>query len=336
MSERPSLTAIVVTFRSGPTLPSALEALRREAPADAELIVVENGGDPKTASLVVAVWPSARVLTNRHNRGFAAAVNQGLELSRADLVLLFNPDTELYPGTLARLVATLHDHTDAGLVAPTLLDASGNRVLSCYPFLSITTVVWRHFQLYHLFPNAVLGRYRRQALARPPRAPFAVDWAQGACLLARRDVLIALGGLDERFVLYCEEVDLCLRAQARGWRTYFVPAAEVSHVEGTSSGQVVPLKLASHYFSKILYFEKHLGPSQTRALRAVLLVDLALRIALRSVGVLRSTPPDARQRLATYCRIARCLLVMSPRAIERRWKDQARAVGFERSGRGSA
>jgi GT2 family glycosyltransferase len=209
------------------------------------------------------------------------------------------------------------------------LDATGNLVLSCYPFLSISTVVWRHFQLYRLFPNTVLGRYRRRALARPPGSPFPVDWAQGACLLAKRDVLVSLGGLDERFVLYCEEVDLCHRSMAMGWRTYFIPRAEVCHSEGSSSGQVLPLKLASHYFSKILYFDKHLGSCQTRVLRGVLLVDLALRIALRIVGVLRRKPSDARQRLAAYRWIARSLLALSPSQIERRWKAQAHAVAFE-------
>jgi N-acetylglucosaminyl-diphospho-decaprenol L-rhamnosyltransferase len=330
MSERPSLTAIVVTFRSSATLPTALQALRREAPEDAELIVVENAGDPNTEPLVAANWGTATVIANRHNRGFAAAVNQGLERANADLVLLLNPDAELRPGALACLVSALGELPQAGIVAPALVDVSGRPVLSCYPFLSIATVVWRHLQVHRLFPNTVLGRYRRRALARPPRAPFPVDWAQGACLLARRDLLVALAGLDERFVLYCEEVDLCLRALTLGWRTFFVPAAELGHVEGASSGQVVPLKLVSHYFSKVLYFDKHLGLRQTRALRGVLLVDLALRIVLRSVGVLRRTPPDARQRLATYRWIARSLLVLRPCEIDRRWKALARAVRFER------
>jgi N-acetylglucosaminyl-diphospho-decaprenol L-rhamnosyltransferase len=328
MGGRPSLTAIVVTFRSSATLPAVLDALRREAPADAELIVVENAGDPRTEPLVSARWPGARVITNRHNRGFAGAVNQGLELAGGEQILLLNPDAGLRRGALGILRRALEHLPEAGIVAPRLLDASGRPVLSCYPFLSIATVAWRHFQLYHLFPDAVLGRYRRRALAPSPSAPFPVDWAQGACLLARRDVMIALGGLDERFVLYCEEVDLCVRAAARGWRTYFVPEAEVCHAEGSSSGQVVRLKLASHYLSKVLYFDKHLGSSRTRALLAVLLVDLALRSALRIGGVLRGRPPDARERLATYLWIARALLTKSPGELEQRWKAQARAAAF--------
>jgi len=144
-----------------------------------------------------------------------------------------------------------------------------------------------------------------------------VEWAQGACLLIRRSLLDRLGGFDGDFFLYAEEVDFARRAADAGQAVYLVPTARVRHAEGTSSGQVVPLKLASHYLAKAVYFGKHKGPVQGALLRALLLLDLGLRMAYRGIGVVRGHPPDARQRLLAYARIARALLTLpTPRLIE--------------------
>ena len=261
------------------------------------------------------------MIANPTNLGFAAAVNRGLAVARGRRILLLNPDAELERGALGELDAALRTAREAGIAAPRLLDPAGRAVLSCYPFLSLATVAWRHFQLYRVLPNRVLGRYRTRVLRAS--GPFRVDWAQGACLLIRREVFEQVGTLDGRFFLYCEEVDLCRRALAAGWQTLYVPGARVRHAEGSSSGQVVPLKLASHYYSKLLYFDKHLGPSQTALLRGLLVLDLGLRIAYRLLG----RPADARQRVNTYLTIARALLTESPTRVGERWRAMGAAAG---------
>ncbi len=314
IAAEPGLSVVIVAFRSGVTLPGCLAALRRATPAATELIVVDNGAESATTDLVRACWPDATVIHNPVNVGFAAAVNRGVSVARGRHVLLLNPDAEPERDALKILTEVLVARRDAGIVAPRLLDSEGQTVLSCYPFLTLATVAWRHFQIYRVLPNVVLGRYRPRALQAS--APFRVDWAQGACLLIRREVFEQIGPLDERFFLYCEEVDLCRRALRAGWRTCYVPAARVRHAEGGSSRQVVPLKLASHYFSKLLYFDKHAGPGQTNVLRLLLLVDLALRIVYR----LFRPAPDARERIVSYRAIARALLADRPARIVTRWR----------------
>ena len=324
-THRPELSVVLVTFRSGRTLPGCLAALRASVPPATELHVVDNAGDDAVIGLVERLWPGACVRVNAVNRGFAAGVNQAVREARGDAVLLLNPDALVEPGALAALWSALRALPDAGVVAPVLLEPSGAPVLSCYPSLSLGTVIWRHFQLVRVFPNAVLGRYRRRALAGGE--PFAVDWAQGACLLVRWSVFEQVGHLDEDFFLYAEEVDFQRRAARAGWRTYVVPAARVRHAEGTSSAQVVPLKLASHYLSKVVYFEKHHRPVARLALRAVLLADLGLRVAYRAYGVARGRPPDARQRLGSYALTARMLSTHSTPALVARWRSMgARAT----------
>ena len=316
---RPPLSVVMVTFRSAATLPGALAALKRQAPPGTELAIVENGGDTTVTEQVQAIWPHARVTINATNRGFAAGVNQGIRQTSADSILLLNPDAEVESGAIAALRDALDQLPDAGIVAPCLLDADGQPVLSCYPFLSPLDVAWRHLQLRRILPDRVTGYYRRRTLDSGRSKPVLVEWAQGACWLIRREMLDEVGLLDERFFLYAEEVDLALRAARAGWQTCYVPTARVRHAEGSSSGQVVPLKLASHYLSKVVYFGKHHGPAAQDAVRAILLLDLTLRMAYRAVGVLRGRPPDARQRLAAYARIAHLLLTTPPARLVPVW-----------------
>ena len=315
----PPLSVVVVTYRNAATLPGVLAALKREAPPGTELLIVENGGDPTIESVVRASWPDALVTVNARNRGFAAGINQGVRQAASASLLLLNPDAEVGPRAIAALQAALANLPDAGIVAPRLLDAEGRPVLSAYPFLSPLDVAWRHLQIRRVLPDLVTGRYRRLTLDPAGAEPVRVDWAQGACWLIRRAMLHEVGPFDERFCLYAEEVDFCYRAARRGWRTYLVPTATVRHAEGSSTSQVVPLKLASHYLSKAVYFAKHHGPAAQAAVRAILLLDLALRIVYRAIGVARGHPPDARQRLIAYARIARLLLTLPPDRLVRAW-----------------
>jgi N-acetylglucosaminyl-diphospho-decaprenol L-rhamnosyltransferase len=323
----PPLSVVIVTFRSAATLPGALVALKREAPPGTELLLVENGGDSTVEGAVRAIWPDATVILNQQNRGFAAGVNQGLRQANSRRLLLLNPDAEVQPGAMAALREALDRLPDAGIVAPRLEDADGRPVLSCYPFLTPFAVAWRHFQLARFLPDLLYGRYRRLTLAPAGPAPVRVDWAQGACWLVRREMLDRIGLLDEQFFLYAEEVDLARRATRAGWRTYLVPTARVRHAEGSSSSQVVPLKLASHYISKVVYFGKHHGAAQQLVVRAILLLDLGLRMAYRAFGVVRGRPPDARQRLGAYARTAWLLATQPTPGLIRAWHALAYVDG---------
>lgn len=320
---RPPLSVVIVTFRSGATLRGALDALVRSAPLGTELVVVENGGDDDVEELVHSVWPAANVVVGQTNVGFAVGVNVGVGLSSGEAVLMLNPDAEVQPGAITTLLAALNSLPDAGIVAPRIADEHGQPVLSCYPFLSPLAVAWRHLQLIRLFPNAVLGRYRRLTLDPAQTEPVPVDWAQGACIMLRRDLLNEIGRLDPDYFLYAEEVDLAKRLTQAGWRTYLIPTAWVRHAEGSSSKQVAPLKLASHYLSKAVYFQKHHGKATQDAVRAILLLDLSLRMVYRAFGVLRGKPADARQRLGAYVQTARLLMRTPPRRLALAWRALA-------------
>lgn len=321
------LTVLLVTYYSAAHLPACAAALEPALGGiRAGIVVVDNASADGSAALARRLWPAATVIENERNLGFAAGVNQGLAAAGGRAVLLLNPDALPEPGAAARLLAHLDAHPVTGVVAPRLLDADGRPVLSCYPFPTPARIVWRHLQVSRLFPNRVLGRYRRVTLDPEAAAPVVVDWAQGACLLLRRQMLEEIGGFDERFVLFAEEVDLCRRATTAGWRVDYLPTVPVRHREGSSAAQVVPLKLASHYYSSLLYFEKHHPGRTASVVRCLLVLDLTLRVVYRAWGVLRRRPRDAALRLRTYLAILGALLGDPPARLVARWRAQAAAA----------
>lgn len=323
------LSVVIVTYHSAGhlrALASTLEPALRGLTAT--IIVVDNAANATgDAALAHELWPTARLITNAVNRGFGAAVNQALALAQGRAVLIINPDTLLPIGLVSQLLDHLDRHPAVGIAAPRLADAAGQPVLSAYPFLTPATVAWRHFQVNRLWPGQVGGRYRSATLAPPTATAINVDWVQGACLLLRRSMLDEIGGFDERFFLYAEEVDLMRRAHLANWQTHLLTWLVVRHREGSSSEQVVPLKLASHYFSTQLYFEKHHPGRQAGLVRLILLFDLALRCLYRLIGVARGRPPDALIRLRTYLLIARTLATGDATAIERRWRAVVASTG---------
>jgi GT2 family glycosyltransferase len=241
-----------------------------------ELIVVDNASTDGTRELVQARFPQARVVSSP-NRGFAYGNNRGLEYTSARYALLLNPDTEILQGTLAELVATLDARPEIGLAGVRQIDAEG---------VPLPTI--------RRFPNA--ARALGEALASEswpvhPRwagervlDPHAYtrahecDWTAGSFMLIRREALLGAGALDERFFLYSEETDLCLRVKRAGWRVYHLPQMTIRHHAG--KGGVRPAFLAQDALSRKLYARKHLPPLQ----RGLFLSAVGLRHMIRAVA----------------------------------------------------
>lgn len=320
------LTVIIVIFNSADQLSACAAALEPALMGlAARIVIVDNASSDGSVDVARTLWPAAMTIANPVNRGFGPAVNQGLAVADGRAVLLLNPDARPGAAAVRRLLDYLDGDPTAGIVAPQLLDGAGRPVLSCYPFPTLGTLAWRYLHFHRLAPHLGGGRWRRATLAPNATAPLPVPWAQGACLLLRADMLSQIGGFDERFIFFAEEVDLAWRVATDGWRCVYLPTATVRHQEGTSTGRVPRFKLVSHYFSAVLLFEKH-RPSQVRALTALFLIDLALRWLARLPAVLTGRPPDAAERRAAYTTVARSLLRDSPAQRQARWQALAVAA----------
>lgn len=233
-----------------------LRACLASIPRGVRTTVVDNASRDGSVEMVRASFPEARLLAGHGNPGYGAAANLGVRACAEAYVLVLNSDTRVEPGALEALAGHLDRHPRAAVAGPRLLDPDGSPQASCFPFPG--TLRW----LLENDPVApAIGWIPgvRGALLRfsPPARAAAVPWTLGAALLVRRSAFEAVGGFDEAFFMYFEEVDLCRRLAAAGWETHFVPEARVTHVGGASTSQVRAGMAVQHFRSTLRFYRRH-------------------------------------------------------------------------------
>mgnify|MGYP002078437655 CR=1 FL=1 len=273
------LSIIIVSWNVRDLLERALACVSTTVRASSfEVIVVDNASDDGSVAMVRERFPEVRVIANPENVGFGRANNQGAALARGRYLLLLNPDAFVHAGTLDQLVAFMDAHPDAGAAAPRLRYEDGRLQRSVTSFPTVLTELWTTIGLDRAFPkHPVFGRYKLTYWAMDDLRP--VDALMGACLLLRREVVNQVGLFDEQFFMYSEEVDLCYRIQRAGWKNYFVPSVEATHIWGGSSQRVPTQTFLRLFRSRVQFFRKHYGTTTTRLYKAVLVLAAALRVA---------------------------------------------------------
>jgi len=261
----PRLSAVVVSYNTRDLLLGCLGALRAHAGVPFEAIVVDNASADGSEAAVRERFPDARVIANTANLGFSRANNLGWRAARGELVLVLNSDCEVRPGAVAALGAVLDRRPEVAIVGPRTVSPDGRPQVSFGPALT-PLAEWRQGRLVRAVKRgdpAALARAGR--LAERESEP---DWVSGSCFLVRRRALEAVGGFDETFFLYEEDVDLCLRVRATGARVVYTPAAEVLHHLGRSMAQAPGLARIEYHRSHLRYYGKHNPPAERALLRA--------------------------------------------------------------------
>ncbi|NBU64595.1 MAG: glycosyltransferase family 2 protein [Chloroflexia bacterium] len=217
----PTVTLVIVTYNSSAVLPACAATLAQlEMPGGYELIIVDNASRDDSVAVAHQQFPTAQIITNRQNRGFAAAVNQGVALGSGRIVATLNPDTEVAPTWLAALGAPLDRDPQIGIVGSAISDPHDGHLLHSGGQYDAVT-----FRTMH-----------RADVSQTSEAD--VDYVTGAGMAMRRTDWERLGGFDEGFFpAYFEDLDLCLRVRASGLRCLFVPQAQLHHHESTATGK---------------------------------------------------------------------------------------------------
>jgi N-acetylglucosaminyl-diphospho-decaprenol L-rhamnosyltransferase len=293
--------AIVVTYRSADAIAACLEPLLA---AGAHVVVVDNGG---TADTVRERFPQVELIANETNRGFPAAVNQALERCSGDTVLLVNPDCVVPPETVRVLSAYLRAHDDVAVVGPRLREHDGTVNVSAHPIGTFGTLLANRAR--RAFPPLT------RALSRSARwssydaclhatEPTDVEMMIAACVAVRGSFLRdELGGLDEGYFMYCEDMELCFQAWARGHRVVYLPTVEAAHEGGASSGDrshVWPI----HSRSTLRFHALH----RPRTLQLV-------RLALLGRALAGIAVDPRRHRKRAWARVARVALTVPKRTL---------------------
>ena len=280
-----SLSVIIVNFNAGGALAHTLRSLDIGlAEFDWHAVVVDNASTDGSDRAAESAGPRVRLIRQDRNVGFARGMNAGLAATAAPLALLLNPDCSLRPGAVAVLERTLDLHRDTGVAGPRILNPDGSIQESARGDPNLLTGLFgRTTLLSRAVPN--LGVVRRNLAAR--RAvdegveSAIVDWISGACMLARREALAAVGGFDERYFLYWEDADLCRRLRGAGWTARYVPAAAVVHRVGGSSHTVPHLAIRAFHESAYRYYVTHVVPQPWHPGRFVAWAILSTRSAFK-------------------------------------------------------
>lgn len=300
------MAVVVVNFNTRELLRNCLASVLLEEPA--EVVVVDNGSADDSRALVRNGFPGVLLISEPRNPGFGAAANRGVAACGAPYVLLLNADTRLEPGALRALTGELDRHPKAAVVGPRLLETDGRPQSSWFPeptpfnLLALNTFLNR---LVRVTPG--LARRFRPVWGRDVPAGT-VPWLKGAALALRREAFQAIGGFDESFFLYAEDVDLCFRLRNAGWEVRFTPAAQVVHVEGASTRQVRAEAMVLFFDSLARLYRRYYPPSWRARLRRVVALILLERLVRDTLKQAFTRDPDRRRALAADARLWHGLL----------------------------
>ncbi len=243
------LAILIVSYNTRRDLENCVRSLRDHPPLIAhEVVVIDNASTDGSADAVRSQFPGVRVLPLSANVGFARANNEGIRHTTSELILLLNSDTLVPEGAIDRLVQDLRDLPAASIVGPRLVDGKGE------PELSFGRMMSPSAELRQKVIARMAGPRQLASMASHTRV---VDWVSGACLLVRRRDAEAAGLLDERYFMYCEDVDFCAAVRANGGRVYFSAAAEVVHLRGRSGASSPRATAEAYRRSQLAFYRKH-------------------------------------------------------------------------------
>ena len=250
MTPEPGWAAVVVNYNAGPALLDCVASVLAQDAAP-ELVVVDNASTDGSADALRRAHPGVRIVHSGGNLGYARAANLGIAATDAAVVAVLNPDTVLTPGAGRALAARFAAEADLGAVGPRLHNDDGTVYPSARKIPGLVDAVG-HGLLFFVWPaNPFTARYRETGA--DPARPRDVDWVSGAAVWLRRAALDTVGGWDERYFMYVEDVDLCWRLRRAGWRVAYEPAGTVEHIRGVSTAARPYRMIAEHHRSLLRF-----------------------------------------------------------------------------------
>ena len=301
------LSIVIVNWNTRDLLRQCLHSLPAACPhLQFEVLVVDNASADGSAEMVRAEFPDHTLIDGGGNLGFSKGNNLALPRTTGDFVLLLNPDTVASPGALSGLVGFARSKPRLAAVSPLLTDAQGAPTIT-YGYFPRVRDHWLGF----LDParRLRLGGLNHRVVHIPgPQDPSRpVEYIAGACFLMPRAALEEIGLLDERFFMYFEETDWCLRAHRAGWEVWYYADERVAHLEGQAAAKVNLFALRQFQKSYRLFVEKNYGPGAVRGFRVAQWFEYSLKTVLRSMAI-RGDEATNQAMAATFRERARLQL----------------------------
>jgi GT2 family glycosyltransferase len=276
----PELEVVVVSHGAEALLRRCLRSLEEHPIAGGEMrvTVVDSGSPDGTPDVVEREFPRVRLL-RCGNIGFSAANNLVLRESGAAAVLLLNPDTEVYAGTLDAALARLRSEARIGMVGVKLVTESGELDHACKRSFPTPLSALAHFTGIGRKADGALGQYRATHLGDDEAGE--VDAVNGAFMLCRAEAIREVGLLDEGYWLYMEDLDWCRRFWDAGWRVFYEPAGVALHVKGASSdGRRAPRQEIAFHRGMGRFYRRFDAPEHNPLLNAAVYAGIGAKLAV--------------------------------------------------------
>jgi len=286
MPESIELTIIIISWNTRAYLERCLDSLA-DCSAPLKIIVVDNASSDGSGALVKARFPGVNLICNDTNRGFAAAVNQGISRTSGGAILLLNPDCVVKPGSIEYCLNKLKTDRQIGIIGCLLRNVDGSIQGSVRHFPGLVDQALILLKLHRVFPNlTALRRYFMSDFDYG--AEQRVDQVKGAFFMVARDVIDRIGLFDERFWIWFEEVDYCYRAKQAGFAVMFTPVVEIVHASGESFQSVWTVKRQKLFTSSLVkYFNKYHKGWRAYLIRACVPISYVIALLATPLFIFR-------------------------------------------------
>lgn len=270
------LSIIIVNWNTKTMLRNCLDSIQETADdLETQIIVIDNASSDGSRTMVLNDFAEVELMNSGGNIGFARANNLGLSRARAPFILFLNPDTIVRYGTLRGMVDFLKSHKNIGAVGCKIFDLKG--IVQELPPRWLTPL--RRFLALLLLSDSAQWLAKRFFWASDPCTEGYVPLLYGACLMVREETLREVGHFDERFFMYCEDIDLCYRIENNGWKIYYLPQYEIIHIiAGATSNSFNCKSDRILYESELKIMTKYYGTRGSVIFRTSVCLSSCLRL----------------------------------------------------------
>ncbi len=307
MSLPPQVTIIIVNYNTRELLLECINSvIDSSEEMRIEIIVVDNDSKDGSAEAVRGAFPEVVLLANSTNLGFGAACNQAIKTARSPFVLLLNSDARLTAEALKAVYDCMESEESCGAAGCKLVNAEGRQATNTRNFLTPFNQTLEQANL----TSRLSSRYLRRSYSPKVDGELkdrSVDWIDGACLMLRRAALDEVGLFDERFFMYSEDEDLCLRLKRHGWSVCYSAAGTAFHRGGATTEKDRVNMLTHFYFGQILFLRKHRGRSSALLYLAMMKTVLTLKRLLLPILSSRQRGKEMGERIDALGRAAKAI-----------------------------
>ena len=292
------LSVIIVNYNTADELRTCIRSVKKYTKElRYKIIVIDNNSQDHSRTMLKEELTNVECHFLHYNSGFSFATNYAMERSNSKYILLLNPDTALTENSFLQMYEFLETNSGVGAVGPIFTNNQGNIGLTTHKFPNIKI----HF-IESLNIKPLIKRYsltKEQNILKSMEKPFEVDWISGGSFMVRRSIYDNIGGLDENFHLFGEDVDWCVRIKKSGWKIFCLPQIKIVHIGGVSTQKNFFSLVVNRYRSKLIFVKKHSNKAELLIIRILVLFGLILRI-ISSFFIKYSGAKEKQERIKAY------------------------------------